>query len=239
MRKISFYSMIFCFFFLCHSLQGQNVLYLRDNLKLANPGDYIVTAQGKAYTLLHIHDRIQDRLTIEEITVPMSKINSSHFSWKEWVANHAPSNTSWIIYSIDLVSGQMVNNFSFTKNTWYKVTESDNFLSTLLNLRLIKVPPNERKKIGGSTGRWWQPQMVVNGNKIMGVKFDAWRTRWPKDGSDLAGRTIEVYVPEENGNYPSYFPYWLQISGMIGKAKIRIIDSGSHLISPKEGIPQL
>ena len=43
---------------------------------------------------------------------------------------------------------------------------------------------------------------------------------------------IEVYVPHESNKYPAYFPYWLQISGMVGKAKVRIVDSGSQLASP-------
>ena len=40
-------------------------------------------------------------------------------------------------------------------------------------------------------------------------------------------------ICQKNQNYPSYFPYWLQVNGVAGKAKIRIIDSGSNLKSPK------
>jgi hypothetical protein len=47
-----------------------------------------------------------------------------------------------------------------------------------------------------------------------------------------SGKSIEVYVPHENNKYPSYFPYWLQISGLISNAKVRIIDSGTGMISP-------
>ena len=45
-------------------------IYLRDNLKKAKKGDYIVTTQSKNYTLLHIYDKQDSSLSIEEITVP-------------------------------------------------------------------------------------------------------------------------------------------------------------------------
>lgn len=119
--------------------------------------------------------------------------------------------------------------------------EANNILSKLLNLNLKPIPYSQRKKIGGrptTASNLWQPPIVVDGRKIEGVAFDAWRTYWPKDGSDLSGKMIEVYVPEENDKYPAYFPYWLQVSGFIGKAKIRIIDSGTKLISPKPPLPR-
>lgn len=239
-RLITFFCLLFSLFFCGSFVHGETAIYLRDNLKKSNPGDFIVTVQNKTYTLLRISDKSDQLLTIEEITIPMEKIAKRH-SWKNWVANNAPGNTSWIIYSIDLTNGKMKENYSFTKKTWYKVSDADNYLSKLLNLRLIKIPLKDRKKIGippdGGGPDWrvvWQPQMVVDGKVIPGVQFDAWRTHWPKDGSDLSGRTIEVYVPAENEKYPSYFPYWLQISGMVGKAKMRIIDSGQNLVSPKQ-----
>ncbi len=79
----------------------------------------------------------------------------------------------------------------------------------------------------------WQPRLIIEGKPDDGVAFDAWRADWPRDGSDLSNKTIEIYLPKDNQSYPSYFPYWLQINGTAGKAKIRIIDSGSNLQSPK------
>ena len=51
-------------------------------------------------------------------------------------------------------------------------------------------------------------------------------------GADLSNKTIEIYLPRNSQIYPTYFPYWLQVNGVAGKAKIRIIDSGSRLKSP-------
>lgn len=230
---------VICAFCLCSYLGAQETeMLLRDNLYRAQAGDYLVTAQNKNYTLLMIRERNGEQLSIEEITLPMSRLNSDSFSWRNWVEQGAPGHTCWVLYTIHLPTGTMQQTFSFTKNEWIIIPQSQNFLSTLLNLRLQLVPDNERKKIGPpSAADWvdkrpyWQPRLVVDGKAIQGVAFDAWRTRWPKDGGDLSGKLIEIYVPKENDKYPSYFPYWLQVSGVVGIAKVRIVDSGTQLFS--------
>jgi len=213
-------------------LAGESI-YLRENLARGEAGDFIVTSQNRNYTLFHVFSKSPDRLVIEEITIPSSRMPKGRYSWRGWVESGAPQHTSWVIYRVNLDSGELEEQYSFTNQQWCDVAKTDSFLSTLLNLRLEKVSPRKRKKVGRST-KIWNPQMVVDSRTIDGVQFDAWKTRWPQDRSELSGKTIEVFVPEENEKYPSYFPYWLQISGVIGKAKVRIVDSGSGLQSPKQ-----
>jgi len=225
------------FFTLWLPLQAEE-LFLRNHLKRAQPGDYIVVSANKTQTLMHIYKKENQLLTIEEIAVPESKRDSS-VSWKEWLKEGAKGNTSWVMFDIDLQTGHMVRYYSFTKRNWFEIPDADNFLSKLLSLRFTKIPESARKRVGPKTRSgeemrpFWQPRMVVEGKIIQGVMFDPWRTNWPRDGSELSGRTIEVYLPRESQRYPDYFPYWLQIHGVIGKANIRIIDSGSGLQSPK------
>lgn len=213
-------------------------LYLRDNFQHAKAGDFIVVSASKTHTLMHIAKKENNTLSIEEIAVPQN-MRPLHMSWKEWVRQGAPGHSSWVTFNIDLKSGKMVHYYSYTKKNWYEIPEADNFLTKLLNLKFIKIHDQARKRIGpkARSGRdmrpTWQPQMKVDGQIIKGITFDAWRARWPRDGSDLSGKTIEVFLPSESDNYPAYFPYWLQINGAIGKAKIRIIDSGSKLQSPR------
>lgn len=225
------------FKFFC--LQAGEEMVLRDNLQRAHQGDYVVTAQGKTYTVLHIFEKKNDLLTIEEISAPSGRLRQHNTYWKNWIKQGAPGHTSWIMYTIDLKNGKMLEYYSLTKNAWYDTSKTDSFLTTLLNLPLEQVPYQDRRKVGlpplpglSDKRSLWQPQMIVEGKEIIGVPFDAWRTVWPKDGSDLSGKTIEVFTPQNSQKYPSYFPYWLQISGLIGKAKIRIIDSGSNMESP-------
>ena len=231
MHKILCCLLIYFCCFLPH-LNGED-MFLRNNLKLARTGDFIVTTQNKTYTVLLINHITDQEIAIEEITTPTNCINLSGFSWKNWIAEKGPGHTAWVRYVVDTTSGQMKEYFSFTKNSWYTVPEGENFLSTLLNLKLHKVSIAERKKVGPPPPRkapdnrpYWQPKMIFEGKVIPGVMFDAWRTFWPKDSSELSGKIIEVYVPQNPGTYPAYFPYWLQVSGIVGKAKVHIIDSG-------------
>lgn len=228
------YISLLCFF--CHFLPIQvqaEEMYLRDNLRVAREGDFIVTAQNKTYTVLLIDQILPQAIAIQEVTVPLPRINLSGFSWKNWIEQGAPGNTCWVRYVVDTESGKMQEYFSYTKNGWYAVPEGDNIISTLLNLKLRKVPLEERKRVGPTppsavTDRrpYWQPKLIFEGREISGVAFNEWRTFWPKDGSDLSGKIIDVFVPQETGVYPTYFPYWLQVSGIVGKAKVRIVDSG-------------
>lgn len=244
MKKNLFFKLLFllvCFFNVIHS---EEELILRNNLQRAQPGDFLVTAQNKNYTMLLIRNKDTNTLNIEEITVPSQRVSKKSFSWRQWVEKGAPGHTCWIMYAVYLPTGTIQHTFSFTKNEWISIPQSQSFLSTLLNLPLKLIPPSERKKVGpkphsDSQDRRsvWQPPLIVDGQKIPGVLFDGWRTHWPKDGTDLSGKLIEIYLPKENSTYPAYFPYWLQVSGFIGKAKVRIVDSGSQLESPAR-LPQ-
>lgn len=213
-------------------------------MKKAKKGDFIVTAQSKNYTLLHIYDKGETDLVIEEITVPQAKLCLPNGSWKAWVTGGGPNYTSWVMFDVDLPTGQIKKFYTFSKNGWTEAPQGDNFLSTLLNLRLEKIPLSERKRVGPPPNdgpdlrSTWKPKVTFEGKTYGDVPFDAWETRWPKDNSELSGRLIEIYTPEASTHYPAYFPYWLQISGMIGKAKVRMIDSGTGLVSPRPPLPQ-
>ncbi len=227
-------------------LSAEDSLMLRNKLQLAQPSDYLVVSSNKTYTLMHIYGKKDHILTIEEIAIPESKrYQTQRLNWIDWIQQNAPGHTSWTMYEIDLRTGQMLRYYSFSKNGWFEIPDADNFISKLLNLRLTKVPDQTRKKIGprpliGPDLRsLWQPRLVINGQVIKDALFDAWRTNWPKDGSELSGKTIDLYLPQDSQRYPSYFPHWLQITGAMGKAKVRIIDSGSQLKSPKPSLSTL
>jgi hypothetical protein len=213
---------------------------LKTNLDKAKTGDYLVTNQYKNYTLLLVKGRENNTLMIEEITIPAASVSKEKgFSWKQWVQNGCLANTARVVYYIDLQTGTVKQTFSISKNEWINISQSQSYLTTLLNLKLTKIKDIDRKRIGPAPSsdsidrrKIWNPPLIVEGQTIAGVPFDAWRTHWPKDGSELSGKTIEIFLPKDSDKYPSYFPYWLQISGIIGKAKIRIVDSGSHLYQP-------
>lgn len=236
-------------FFLCLILllqsQAFSDLYLKDKMQQAKTGDYIVASINNCYNVLLIRKRVDDYMSIEEITAQSAKLRSSPegwLGWKHWIEAGAPGHTSWVVYVIHIPSGQMHEYYSYTLNSWGNVSASDNFLSTLLSLRFSPVPRKELKKVGPKPEgpdlrRAWQPKMFFEGSPIEDVEFEAWKTQWPADNSEMSKKTILVYLPREDYSYPSYFPYWLQIQGWIGKAKIHMIDSGRNLTSPRPPPP--
>ena len=77
--------------------------------------------------------------------------------------------------------------------------------------------------------------MVFEGKRVNGVGFDAWTTVWPHDGTEFfSGREIVIYTPEEEASYPSHFPYWIELTPAPIEQKIRVIDSGRGLSSPRQ-----
>lgn len=228
-----FWKLCLFVFLVFANLEAEETL-LKDNLAKAHPGQYLVTAQNKNFSVLLVENNADDILDVHEITIPSQRIPKTGFQWKKWIEDGAQGATSWLLFKIHVPSGAIQHTYSYTRKEWVSIPQAQNFLATLLNLKFTPIPEMERKKVGPSPAlglpdkrAYWTPAMFVDGQKQTGVLFTAWKTQWPKDGSELSSRTIEVYVPEESDKYPSYFPSWLQVSGMMGKAKVHIVDSGN------------
>ncbi|MCB1213393.1 MAG: hypothetical protein KDK40_03755 [Chlamydiia bacterium] len=242
---VIFFLLIFC----NHPLFAARTLFLRDEIQRAEPGDYLVTAQFNAFTLMLIRDKTDSTLTIEEVTIPEGRFPKGHYSkWRDWFLDGAPGATSWVTYVIAPKQRQLLTFFSHTTGTYCSADSTNTFLCTLLGLRFFEIPESQRKRIGGgrsgapvSIRPVWNPPIVFEGQKTTGVPFTAWRTLWPNDSTELAGKEVDIYLPEENTRYPAYFPYWLEIKGTFTKAKIRITDTGKglHSTKPLPKIPQL
>lgn len=222
------------------ALVGEEI-FLRDNLMQAKPGDFVVSRENRNYKVLIIMEKNQDSLVIQEVTVPEKRFPKGMVdTWREWINCGAPGHTSWVGYEIAPYSGEFREYYSYSQKAWRQISEGDNILGTLLNLRLHRIDDRDRRRVGnGRSGNrpFWQPRLIADGVEIIGVPFDAWRARWPKDGSQLAGKTVDVYIPEKGSEYPSYFPYWVQVNGIL-KAHIRIVDSGHNLKSPYLHLPR-
>lgn len=229
-----------CFFSLIFSLLlpflGIAEIYLKDRLVQGDAGNYLVIAQGKNTIFFHILEKSPVRITLEEITIPTTFLCDWQGKWKTWRAKGAPGHTSWLHYPITLPQGTLENFYNVDKRHWVKPGGQSAFLTTLLHLPFFSVPQTQRRKIGRSvaggapdTRPLWQPPLVYEGQTVKGLPFDAFFAKWPQDDSPLSEKTIEIYLPEASASYPSYFPYWLQIQGVIGQAKLRVIDSGKNL----------
>lgn len=225
---------------------SEAAMQLIERMQATQVGDYIVTAMDNNYTVLIIRSNIPSdhRLSFEEISVPASRIalnTPTWRGWRQWIEAGAQGNTSWLVYTIDTARGETVQLYSCNQQRALPITSTNQFLSKLLHLSFERLPKKDTKRIGppppqgsNDSRRHWSPQMIYEGKVISNVAFQAWKTRWPNDGGELSGKVITVYTPKISNDYPAYFPYWLEVQGLVGKAKIRIVDSGRGL-NPNRG----
>ena len=220
---------------------------LKERFLDARAGDYIVTEQNKNFIFLHIHSRKEKSLVIEEVVIPLFRYLQNPTSWRSWFEDGACGNTSWIISQLNLETGSFEETFSFTHNGWINLTETDSFLTTLLNLPFQNVADENRHRVGIPPGHnkpdlrpFWSPCLIVDGKRVFNVPFSAWRARWPSDGSELSRKYIELYIPnvgQEEVDFPTYFPFWIELEGKIGSFKIRVMDSGKGVNSIRPFLP--
>jgi hypothetical protein len=225
------------FVFIHLQLEGYE-LTLKNKLAEAPLNSYVVLEQNKTYTFLHIYDKTPTSIVIEEISLPGSCKSQP---WRTWFESGAVGHTSWTRSRINLVTGHFEESYSLSKGNWIDTSSGDTFMATLLNLPFTAVLPEDRRKIGLPPGYgkrdmrpFWNPRLVVEGYIIPGVPFTAWKARWPGDGSELSYKIIELYLPENpSPDYPSFFPYWFEVEGKLGSAKLRVVDSGFNAKGPQ------
>ena len=213
---------------------------MQEKLSHAKVGDFIVTAQEGNYSLLCVRSIAAETLVLEEISVPCKQVDLKTVQWKKWAAEKAPGHTSWTLYEIERSTGKLIECFSYSKNGWLYLDESEQFLTRLIALPLTTVPWEERKKIGPQPGvgesdrrAVWNPSLVVEGKKVSKAAFEVLKTTWPDDGSRLSLCNIELYFSEGKPEFP--FPYWLEVQSPHYTFKMRTIDSGHDLISSMRG----
>jgi hypothetical protein len=220
--------LIFCLV-ICSSFTLSNRLFE------AKPGSYIITKQNEHYSLLLLREKNKDSLLFEEVSIPSYKVDPSSMRWDSWMEEGAPGHSSWIQYEIDPATLQLTECYSFSKQGWVYLDESDHFLSKLLALELVKTPAEQRRKIGPPPGKEeldrrpvWNPSSFIQGKKTKCL-CDVWKTTWPKDHSLLSGCELTLYLPPQE---ISPFPLWLEANNGHFSYSIQAISFGKDLTSP-------
>jgi hypothetical protein len=247
-KKVKFLSIFaaillnFCFF--QGAVASASSLQLKEMFSRAIPGDFVVFSQQDVYMLWHVQDYNEGILTIEEVSIPQFVKDSLEITWKDWLHQGAKGNTSWLMYEFDLKQGKVREFYSFTREAWLNPEALQSFLSTLLNISFSPIPAEYRQRLGYAVEGFekkrplWQPPLIVNGNRQEGITFSAWKGSWPKDGSEIAEKSVEIYLPEIEGPYPYYFPYWISFGNAFQKLPLRVVDSGKEMLSTKMYLPR-
>ena len=220
-------------FCLLASMSFASQFPLRERLEKAKAGDFVVFEAGKTITLLAIRSISDQSMVLEEISAPAMKKKPD--SWTEWIQAKAPGHTSWSMIEIDLQNRQVLECYSFSRSAWLSQSPQDSFLATLLHLPVTPIDPQNLRRIGSPPQEGekdhrqiWNPPLVVNGKAIEGAMFNAFEAVWPKDSSELAGKTVSLYF-DRSGQSP--LPCWIQVDTGAITASLRAIDSG-HKLAP-------
>lgn len=209
-----------------------SALTLIEKVADAETGDYLVTYQNRTYTLLLVREVTENTVTFEEISVPRKRGGGPGIPWNQWVARGAPGHSSWLTYTIDTQNRRVGDTYSFSRKGWIASTQNEAFLTTLLTLQFHEVPPQQRKRTGNGRAIW-NPPLCFEGRSTRDIPFDAYTATWPRDGSILVGKQILVYLPAKQGVWPGHFPYWVEISPLPVDQRVRVVDSGHGLTSPR------
>lgn len=225
--------MRFLLFLLLSISLFSNPKTLQSFLTQGTSGDYIVAKSGKLFTVIHLRSINDKTIVIEEISGPDTFVEGS---WANWVKNKAPGHTSWSMLEIDLKDGQVLDCYSFSRNTRIKVSKNESILATLLQLPLRHVNDENRRRIGSPPldgepdfRKIWNPKLIFEGKPQESVLCDAYEATWPSDGSEFEGRQVILYFDPLN-RIP--FPCWIDIETSHVTGRLYVVDSGKNLISP-------
>ena len=217
-------------------LNSLTALTLKDKLTQGTPGDYIITKQNQFCSLIRIHTLTSKELIIEEVSFPEKSLPKD---LKLWLDSGAKGHTSWTLIKIDLSTNTLKSLFSFTKDAWLEPCTEDSFFLKILTLPLSVIPEEARRRIGPAplegmdTRKIWTPPLFFEGKKESSPQFIAYQCAYPKDGSPLSGKRIELFFTKKTDSFP--FPHWGQVTDNSDAAlKFRVIDSGQNLPSPKK-----
>ncbi len=254
--KISFICLFTSFAFIPKLAKAENAFFknypkeqkkgftLQNRLQKAQMGDYILTLQNNIYTLLVINQVQNDILILEEAAFPLEILkNKPVADYKSFLQNqlkkHSPEAIVWNLYKIDLKNQKLLKAYSLKHKSILKLSDKEHFLVKMLNLPLTILPDYKRKKIGspvqnGEIDRRknWQPIKFFEGQKIKNPVFWVLETFWPKDGSELANKTLEFYFDAENQNF--CFPYFVQIHTPEITVFLKAVDSGKNFQGSKQ-----
>ncbi len=226
-------------------LSSEEPFSLKKSFEKAAPGDFLVFSHNKNITLFHVFAKENNGFIIEEISAFSDVRDTFHSDWQRWINEGAPGHTSWVMYELHPEGKNRNLIYSFSQRNWQTLYPEEQIFPTLFSLKFHKIPDRKRKKAGPSPAPGepdrrppWNPPIFANGISIPS-SCDAYEAVWPDDGSVLAGKKIEIYLPEDQDLFPTYFPFRIQIFNHLTSAKMRVIDSGKSFRSIRSGLPLL
>jgi hypothetical protein len=198
--------------------------FFEERIAFAKEGDFVIYEKDKNSSLLIFQKISDNKIILEEVTFP-SYIKNKITDPKVWLDRKAPGHTAWRAYTIDRKSLDLIEAYSYKDKGHLVIDEKNFFLSKLLLLDLKEVPPLKRRKTGDYTMKEkrpdWNPPVVIDGIKQK-KPCKAFYATWPKDGSKLENKKIELYFAQE-----TFFPYWIELEAARVNIPFKVSNSGN------------
>ncbi len=216
---------------------------LKSNFLSLPEGSYLVLQNKDLYTLFHILNQEKEKARVQEVSISKKTFDSLEFSWSTWIKKGFTKHGSHLIYTMDKGDGHLGDIYQADENIWTSSQGYNSFLQTLLNLEFQKVADYKRKKIGHPPDGFrvddrpfWSPKVIYEGEPYQGILFNELKSQWPQDGSDFAGISIHLFLPQE-GQLPLQLPYWISFQDSAFYQIIRTVDAGINIHSDNQELP--
>lgn len=204
--------------------------FFEDRISYAKEGDFVIYEKDKNSSLLILQEINNQKIILEEITFP-SYLKNRITDPKKWLDKNAPGHTSFRAYTIDRKSLELIEAYSYKDKGHLIIDQQSFFLSKLLSLELQEVPDLKRRKTGDYTIKTnrpnWNPPVVIDG-KRQRKPCKAFIANWPKDGSKLENKKIELYFAEN-----TFFPVWIELEAARINIPFITTNSGNRSFTKK------
>ncbi|HRW58540.1 MAG TPA: hypothetical protein P5048_02840 [Chlamydiales bacterium] len=202
---------------------------LHEKIAQGKQGDYIVTLQNRTISALIIRYNDRNSLILDEVSLPGIYKKEYATNWPDWISKGFPKNSAHFIYHIDIAKQKMLSCYDCSTKQFIQLDSENNPLNSFFALDLLKLEKEQMRKIGPSPQNGemdhrpiWKPPFYYEGAK-KAVTFDAYKTIWPKDSTELSNKQLTVYFMKD-----FCFPHWIEVSNHHLSLVLKAIDSGKN-----------
>ena len=214
--QLLFLKILVCFFLTC-PLFSETV---SNRLNSLESGSCIIYELPQSVIAITVTKKDTHQVSLEAVTATKDVLNRENMaSYLAWCHAGMPSASFRDELTFSLPDGKLAKTSSTVHNEW---------LLTLLQLSMEKVPSASRKRAGptpmpGETDLRpvWQPRILVGGKRLDTIST-AYSVHWPEDGTSLANKEIILYFPDSK-EAVSGLPYWIESPS--SQYKVYVVDS--------------
>lgn len=204
---------------------GESSFSLLSMIRTSPEGSYVILENNQTNIAVILKEKQEKSLILHEICFSKN-LSKNLCNWKQCLLN----DTTYFAKFETIIEENSIKTtpIFYKKNKKISKEQAFSFTSLLTSLSFSPLSQENIKmtKDISNNPTPWKPKLTVEGRPIDYSECMTYEAYWPKDGSIMSNKRIEIYFPLINNHNFLYFPIWLEIESPLGKIKIRAIDSG-------------